>query len=190
MFSTLRRATVLKPYLPRKTTLRFFASKSTSEDALNSMNMFNEIVAPGQIQQPSITRVKKRGFTIGNINLQGGVCLMDGAIFLFDVSHFDQLKPEHFTVFDPRVINNNTELLIIGTGAEMHPLKDDIAQYLKTCGIQYEVMNSRRAAATFNILVEEDRQCAAALLPVEPVSAREPNSPDTDENALNLNIIS
>lgn len=62
------------------------------------------------------------------------------------------------------------------------PLKPELQNLFRQLGIQVEVMNSRKACATYNILVEEDRNVAAALIPIIPTSARELNSPETDED--------
>ena len=57
------------------------------------------------------------------------------------------------------------ELLLVGTGAQMQSVAPEFIQALKTHGIAVEVMDSRSAARTYNILVMEGRQVAAALLP-------------------------
>lgn len=63
----------------------------------------------------------------------------------------------------------------------MHPLSPALQKRFRQRGIQVETMVSRRAAATYNILVEEERSVACALIPMQPTSAREWNSAETDE---------
>ena len=168
-----------------------FESPSTS--LLNQLNVFNELHHPDDNDTengaalPSITRCHDRGFTVGNIQLVGGLVLLDGGVFMWDVKQHSDLSVEHFSLF--KALKHKCDLLLIGTGRQMHPLPQDIAEYLQSCGIAYEVLPSRRAASTYNVLVEEDRNVACALLPNAAVSARELNdgstSKDTDK-PLNL----
>eukprot|EP00158_Paraphelidium_tribonemae_P004609 Partr_v1_DN26870_c0_g1_i1_m40964 putative NADH dehydrogenase (ubiquinone) complex I, assembly factor 3 len=157
---------------------------SSQESPINSLNVIGSFEAP---RLPSVTRVHDRGFTVGNVRLQGGVVLIDGAILCWDPPAFADLTPAHFSIFE--ALKTPTELVIIGTGRDMHPLPESIVKMLRACGVQWEVMNSRRAAATYNILIEEDRPVAACLLPQTPISAREPHSPDTDEQGERVNVV-
>lgn len=45
-------------------------------------------------------------------------------------------------------------------------------QYLNNLGIQVDVLDSKNASATYNLLLEEGRRVAAALYPLEPTDAR------------------
>jgi NADH dehydrogenase [ubiquinone] 1 alpha subcomplex assembly factor 3 len=47
-----------------------------------------------------------------------------------------------------------------------------LKNYFYKKGIQIEVVDSRNAASTFNILVKEGRRVAAAILPPIPTSAK------------------
>jgi uncharacterized protein len=59
----------------------------------------------------------------------------------------------------------------------MFPLSKEIETFFKNKGIRVEVMNSKKAVSTYNVLVEENREIAAAFIPLTPVSAKEYNSP-------------
>lgn len=58
------------------------------------------------------------------------------------------------------------EVLLIGTGAKMHLLPPEVRRALREQGIGVEVMDTGAACRTFNILMAESRQVAAALLPI------------------------
>ncbi|KAI8585217.1 NADH dehydrogenase 1 alpha subcomplex assembly factor 3 [Geranomyces variabilis] len=75
-----------------------------------------------------------------------------------------------FKIFE--VIEQQPEILVIGTGAQTYPLPPHLKAYLHKLGMQVEVLASRQAGSTYNILVQEGRRPAAALLPVVPTSAR------------------
>ncbi|NWG46513.1 MAG: hypothetical protein HXY25_08200 [Alphaproteobacteria bacterium] len=59
------------------------------------------------------------------------------------------------------------ELLLVGTGADIRPLPKSLALALQAAGIRFEVMSTRAAARTYNVLLSEDRKVAAALLAVD-----------------------
>ncbi len=58
------------------------------------------------------------------------------------------------------------ELLFIGTGQEPMHLKEPLKQILRECGLRFEVMPTPAAAATYNVLLAEDRPVGAALIAI------------------------
>ena len=58
------------------------------------------------------------------------------------------------------------ELLLIGMGAELLPIRADVRTALKAAGIGVDPMSTGNAIATYNILFAEKRRVAAALLAV------------------------
>jgi NADH dehydrogenase [ubiquinone] 1 alpha subcomplex assembly factor 3 len=73
-------------------------------------------------------------------------------------------QPEALAVF--RVVRPRLEMLVVGTGARTLRPPPPLVEFCRTHGIALETMDSRRACATYNFLVEEGRFVAAALLPV------------------------
>ncbi|KDN43902.1 hypothetical protein K437DRAFT_274757 [Tilletiaria anomala UBC 951] len=64
------------------------------------------------------------------------------------------------------VIAPKPEILLFGTGKTVLPPPQQIRAYLgSSLGIQLEVQDSRNASSTYNMLQEEGRKVAAALLP-------------------------
>ena len=57
-----------------------------------------------------------------------------------------------------------TEILLIGTGEVSRPPRPELVAYFRQHGIVVEQMNTTSSLSTFNILNEEDRRVAAALL--------------------------
>ena len=57
------------------------------------------------------------------------------------------------------------ELVIVGTGSRLVPLTQDLRRYFKELGIMMEVMDTKSACSTFNLLSEEGRLVGACLLP-------------------------
>jgi uncharacterized protein len=59
------------------------------------------------------------------------------------------------------------ELLLIGVGRELLPIRPDVRAALKAAGIGVDPMATAHAISTYNILFAEKRRVAAALLAVE-----------------------
>lgn len=59
------------------------------------------------------------------------------------------------------------EVLIFGTGKTVLPLPPSLRSHLNNLGIQVDVQSTHNASSTFNVLVEEGRKVALALLPAE-----------------------
>ncbi len=72
----------------------------------------------------------------------------------------DELSPEHLQsalVFEPEVI-------LLGTGArQIFPSGHALAS-VQRAGVGIEVMDTRAACRTFNVLVQEGRKVVAALI--------------------------
>ncbi|WP_371346532.1 Mth938-like domain-containing protein [Ancylobacter sp. IITR112] len=56
------------------------------------------------------------------------------------------------------------DLLLIGTGADPWPLPEALRWRLRDAGLSVDVLPTRSAASTYNVLLAEGRPVAAALL--------------------------
>ncbi|KAG0149925.1 hypothetical protein CROQUDRAFT_652889 [Cronartium quercuum f. sp. fusiforme G11] len=66
-----------------------------------------------------------------------------------------------------QIIHPRPDLLIIGTGSRLTPLDPNIRTWVHSLGIQLSVLDSRNAASTYNLLVDEGRSVAVALQAVK-----------------------
>jgi uncharacterized protein len=58
------------------------------------------------------------------------------------------------------------DVMLVGTGLEPYPLPRELRAALREAGLNAEIMTTSAAVSTFNILVEEGRNVAAALIAV------------------------
>lgn len=131
--------------------------------------VFTNMLA-GDIPPP----VQVNSITSAGIQLADGLILpsacifLDGKVFLWNVpSHlWDGWGREHLSVFETAV--PKPEILVFGTGKRMELPPLSIRDYLKEMGIQLDIMDTRNACSTYNLLAEEGRRVAAALLPYTP----------------------
>jgi uncharacterized protein len=88
------------------------------------------------------------------------IVMPDRLIEDWPVISVSQLETQHFEM----LLSDKPEIIILGTGiAHKFPDQSLLSQLTKM-GIGIEVMDTRACCRTYNILVEEGRRVAAALL--------------------------
>ncbi|KAI7866036.1 NADH dehydrogenase 1 alpha subcomplex assembly factor 3 [Spinellus fusiger] len=116
--------------------------------------------------------ITKYGFVLSNnTKVEEPLILLNGSSFLWKapVNH-DKLPMqdwdlEVFKIFE--VVTPKPEIILFGTGRQFAPMPAHVRHYFYTLGIQVDVMNTKNAASTYNVLAEEGRRVAAALLPLD-----------------------
>lgn len=88
------------------------------------------------------------------------IVLPDRIIEDWDVESFEQLAPEHFDF----LISLNPEMVLFGTGPSLRFPHPKLTRMLIEARIGVEVMDTSAACRTYNILTDEGRRVAAALL--------------------------
>ncbi|KAK7417893.1 hypothetical protein QQZ08_011474 [Neonectria magnoliae] len=115
------------------------------------------------------------GVTISDGN---GVLLVDGEVFnwrpweakgtmnLANKKGQFEIPAQAFALFD--LIWPRPDLLIIGTGPAIMPLSPETRRHISNLGLRIELMDTRNAAAQFNLLATERgvSDVAAALIPI------------------------
>ncbi|VDC02531.1 unnamed protein product [Peniophora sp. CBMAI 1063] len=125
---------------------------------------------PPPVQVKSISR---EGIQLADgLILPGAVIFLDGKVLLWNVPSklWQGWTEETFGVFE--AIVPKPEILLLGTGKTVVPPPAALRNYLRGLGIQLDVMDSWNACSTYNLLAEEGRRVAAALLPHEPFEWR------------------
>lgn len=66
------------------------------------------------------------------------------------------------------IVANGLDLLIIGMGESMFPLSPETKKHINALGIRIEILDTRNAAAQFNMLATERgvSEIAAAMIPL------------------------
>ncbi|KAI5824924.1 hypothetical protein K523DRAFT_314356 [Schizophyllum commune Tattone D] len=136
-------------------------------------NFLADDVVPA-IQVSTIT--EREGIKLADGTVIPSACIfLNAAVFLWDVppleptqarSSWEGWSDKHFEVFE--TVLPRPEILLLGTGTTVVQAPPAIRNYLKSLGIQLEVTSTRDACSTYNLLTEEGRRVAAALLPLDP----------------------
>ena len=91
---------------------------------------------------------------------QSLIVLANQLILDWNVTTFAAFTAEHFA----GILEINPEVLLLGTGSKHQFLHPKLAQNLIEKGIPIECMTTAAACRTYNILMSEGRNVAAALL--------------------------
>ncbi|KAI8074134.1 hypothetical protein BC940DRAFT_290122 [Gongronella butleri] len=115
-----------------------------------------------------IEYITKQGFVLSNsVKVNQPLVLLNGSAFLWnapvDYAKQPQWDMDLLTIFD--LVSPKPELIVFGTGSTFSPLPEPVRRHFHQLGVQVDVMNTKHAAATYNVLAEEGRRVAAALLP-------------------------
>ncbi|GAA5832907.1 hypothetical protein JCM3766R1_007088 [Sporobolomyces carnicolor] len=160
------------------TSWRNFTSTSRSTAVGDSLP---NIILPSSNPSLSITTLTpSAGYTLSDgLVLPSPILMIDGVAFMWDVKppvedykggSWEGFDIEKLKIFE--VVNPRPEILLVGTGKTGLFPPPKFKQYLNSLGIQVDVLDSRNAASTYNLLSEEGRRVAAALYPVSELSAR------------------
>ena len=103
-----------------------------------------------------------QGYVEINARRHAGSTLVmpEGLLESWPVMSFADLTPEHFTV----LLAHRPEVVLFGSGERLHFPAPRLTAALRSAGIGFETMDVRAACRTYNILMEEGRRVAAALL--------------------------
>ena len=104
------------------------------------------------------------GFRISGVDYPGAVLITPERTQPWAVGGLDALVADDFAPLlaaDARI-----EVVLIGTGPTMRRPPKALLEALSASGLAVEFMDSKAAARTYNVLINESRRVAAALLPL------------------------
>ncbi|WVF68573.1 hypothetical protein IAT40_003342 [Kwoniella sp. CBS 6097] len=162
------------------------STASARNPSLISKRYFQNILAPNpdstDAPNLAINKLTPRGFILSdNLVIPGGAIFHSGRAILWDVdppktdrgnieAMWDGWTVDRFRVFE--MVVPRPEILLFGTGQTAIPAPKAVREYISGLGIQLDVMDTRNAASTYNLLAEEGRTVAAALCPLGSIDPR------------------
>ncbi|KAJ0989970.1 hypothetical protein J5N97_008326 [Dioscorea zingiberensis] len=103
------------------------------------------------------------GFTVNGVKYEGSLLVIDNKLMSWSPKRLSEITAESLSIF--QIVRPIPEILILGCGRHIEPLSPELRSFIRSTGMKLEAVDSRNAASTFNILNEEGRVVAAALLP-------------------------
>ncbi|GLQ07461.1 Mth938-like domain-containing protein [Sneathiella chinensis] len=104
------------------------------------------------------------GFRISGVRHEGSVLVFPNRTESWDVTTAETVTVESLSSVgdqDPGI-----EILLIGCGASMAFIEDDVRRALRDKGVVIDAMDTGAAVRTYNVLLLEGRRVAAALIAV------------------------
>lgn len=105
------------------------------------------------------------GFRFADMSHRGSLLCVPSGIYGWNVDGTNALSREAFSrVFEEQ---EDIEVLLIGTGADLKPLPVELRTAFREAGILADPMSTGAAVRTYNVLLSDDRAVAAALIAVD-----------------------
>ena len=98
--------------------------------------------------------------SVNSIRHEKGVVVTPQAVVEWPVAAFESLTAADFSFIGEL----KPEVVVLGTGAAQRFPRSELARALAATGVGVEVMDTRAACRTYNILASEGRKVAAAVL--------------------------
>ncbi|KAE8646709.1 hypothetical protein Csa_005308 [Cucumis sativus] len=108
-------------------------------------------------------RYTETGFTVNGVDYEGSLLCVGNLLMSWTPKKFSEITSDSLSIF--QIVRPITEILILGCGRYTEPVNPELRQFIRSTGMKLEAVDTRNAASTYNILNEEGRIVAAALLP-------------------------
>lgn len=116
-----------------------------------------------KLQKLSIESYSNNCFELSNnVTIIGSICLTQGSAFVWSINKFADITTQSIQLIE--LMQPIPELIIFGCGNCVQQLPRHITDYLNKLHISYDVFDSGSAAATYNILNDEQRNIIAFLI--------------------------
>lgn len=124
-----------------------------------------EVTEPHFDGQPPIDAYGGGGFRFGGARHEGSILILPQSAVPWPIADIESLT---LSVLAPVLEQSAVvDLLLVGTGAKLHPIPNDVRAALREEGLGVELMDTGAACRTFNVLLAEERRIAAALIAVD-----------------------
>ena len=109
-----------------------------------------------------IERYAPSGFRVTGVIYHGPVLVFPDRVLPWDATSASAVTGESLA---PVIEHGGVQILLLGLGRTMSPVPRTLRSALRAAGIVLEPMDTGAACRTYNVLVAEGREVAAALIP-------------------------
>jgi uncharacterized protein len=102
-------------------------------------------------------------FKINDDEYKGNIVLLPNQVEIWDAKAGGEIVAKSLEIITK---NDEIEILLIGCGEVHIPLPQDLSRYFSSFNIGVEIMTTGAACRTYNVLLAEGRNVAAALIAV------------------------
>lgn len=105
------------------------------------------------------------GFRFGGMSHRGSILILPSGVHGWAAAVPSDITAENLAQVLAEAAS--LDMLLIGTGNDLVPVKRDVAEALREQGLKHEAMSTGAAVRLFNVMLGERRRFAAALLAVD-----------------------
>jgi uncharacterized protein len=114
---------------------------------------------------PGVEAYGGGGFRVAGVRYEGSILILDDVVRPWPVSNLADVTPQSLqTVFDAGL--EAVEFILIGTGDRLAPAPKLVREAARAAAFGIEVMNTMEACRLYNLMAEDGRRVAAALIAV------------------------
>ena len=111
-----------------------------------------------------IEAIGRGGFLFAGMSHVGSVLALPSGVQAWPVAEFASLTPASLALLLAEA--EAIDFVLVGTGKSFVPLGADLRAAFTEAGLRFEAMSTSSATQTYNILLDEGRKVAAALIAV------------------------
>jgi uncharacterized protein len=105
-------------------------------------------------------------FRVSGVTIEGSILVFPERTLPWPVDRIDALTQESLETVVQAGQAGTVGILLLGCGSRMAPVPAALRQRLREAGVVIEPMDTGAACRTYNVLMAEGRQVAAALIAV------------------------
>lgn len=105
-------------------------------------------------------------FRVSGTTIEGSILVFPERTLPWPVDRIDALTEESLETVVQAGQAGTVDILLLGCGSRMAPVPAALRQRLREAGVVIEPMDTGAACRTYNVLMAEGRQVAAALIAV------------------------
>ena len=101
------------------------------------------------------------GFRVSGLAYPQSILVFPDRTIIWEVADFAAVSAETLA---PVLSRGGVEILLLGCGSRLLPVPLQLRHALRSAGIGVDAMDTGAACRTYNVLMAEERQVAAALI--------------------------
>lgn len=125
----------------------------------DQINLINEVPE----DQLRFQEFSDTGFKVNGVMYEGSLLCVGNLAMSWTPKKFSDITAESLSIF--KTMRPVPEILILGCGKYIQTVNPELRNFIRSTGMKLEAIDSRNAASTYNILNEEGRMVAAAVIP-------------------------
>ncbi|KAL5550557.1 hypothetical protein UlMin_000733 [Ulmus minor] len=141
------------------------AKPTTPHQQRRGFSLYDQINLIDNVPEDQLRfqRFSETGFTVNGVDYEGSLLCVGNLLTSWSPKKFSDINPDSLSIF--KIVRPIPEILVLGCGSDTKPVDPELRRFIRSTGMKLEAVDTRNAISTYNILNEEGRIVAAALVP-------------------------